>query len=484
MRALLTLIVIAVAVGVAVMIADQPGHVAIEWQDWRLNPSVPVLIATIVVLAAAAMLVLGVLRRVIAGPGAFLRARRERRQRAGYRALTQGMVAVAAGDAEEAQRHARKADVLLAEPPLTLLLSAQAAQLNGDEDAARHYFSQMLTRAETEFLGLRGLLTQALRKGDDATARQLAERAHRLRPKTPWVLTHLLELHVRSGAWDAAHEVLTTALKRKLVAGELGRHHQAVLLHERSRVAEAKGQDSEALALTAKALDLAPDFAPAAALRGRLLRRAGRDRPAAKAIETAWRRAPHPLLAEAYAELNAGEPPLARVKRAEKLAAVNPDHVESHIVVAEAALAAQLWGEARRHLQAARGNGAADPAAATEAASPLPSARICRLMAELEERQHGDGTASRAWLARAAEAPPDPVYVCRNCAAESLAWRPVCARCRGFDTLDWRTPSHATAALPAPSPDDLVGAPGAAQLAPPAYHAASPPPTPVDAGRS
>ncbi|MBV8653690.1 MAG: heme biosynthesis protein HemY, partial [Alphaproteobacteria bacterium] len=204
MRALPKLVVIAVLIAVSVWIAEQPGRVAIEWQDWRLDPSVPVLITTLLLLALVAMLVFWVLRRIVGGPGAFLRGRRERRRRAGYRALTQGMVAVAAGDAEEAQRQARKADVLLAEPPLTLLLSAQAAQLNGDEDAAHNYFSEMLKRPETEFLGLRGLLTQALRKGDDATALRLAERAHALRPKTPWVLSNLLELQVRAGAWNEA----------------------------------------------------------------------------------------------------------------------------------------------------------------------------------------------------------------------------------------------------------------------------------------
>ena len=43
---------------------------------------------------------------ILGSPRAFLRRRRERRRRAGYRALTQGMVAVAAGDPQEAQRYA------------------------------------------------------------------------------------------------------------------------------------------------------------------------------------------------------------------------------------------------------------------------------------------------------------------------------------------------------------------------------------------
>ncbi len=47
------------------------------------------------------------------------------------------------------------------------------------------------------------------------------------------------------------------------------------------------------------------------------------------------------------------EAPLARVARFERLAAQNPTARESHLALAEAAFQAQLWGEARRHLERA-----------------------------------------------------------------------------------------------------------------------------------
>jgi HemY protein len=473
MRAFLACLVIAIVAAAAAYLANEPGTVAIAWRDVRLEPSVPVLVAALIVLFLVALLAVGVLRRLIAGPGALLKARRERRRRAGYHALTQGMVAVAAGDAEEAQRQARKADVLLAEPPLTLLLSAQAAQLGGDEGAARKYFSEMLNRPETEFLGLRGLLMQALRAGDDATALRLVERARALRPKTPWVLTNLLLLQARAGKWEGAQATLVEAVKAKLLPAPVSRRHQAVLLTLRSRAASANGDAAAALPLAAKAQDLAPDFAPAAAERARLLHAAGRDRAAAKAIETAWRQAPQPLLAASYGAIYAEEAPLVRVNRFEALAGSNPGHVESHLAVAEAALAAQLWGEARRHLQAA---GAGDP----ESGDALP-ARLCRLMASLEEGGHGDGAAVRAWLARAAAAPPDPTHVCAVCAAESQDWQALCPRCRGFDTLEWRVPSRTAPALPGAAVAGAVvsGAVGALTVVPGAGEAAFPAPPPA-----
>src|SRR6185437_13928291 len=135
MRALPAIIVVAALIAGAVFIADRPGAVSLTWQGWRVDTSVAVLVLGVVIVAMLSALLFHLLRKIIGGPRAFLRARRESRRRRGYRALTQGKVAVAAGDAAEAKRYAKQADGLLAEPPLTLLLSAQAAQLNGDEKA-------------------------------------------------------------------------------------------------------------------------------------------------------------------------------------------------------------------------------------------------------------------------------------------------------------------------------------------------------------
>ena len=125
---------------------------------------------------------------------------------------------------------------------------------------------------------------------------------------------------------------------------------------------------------------------------------------------------------------------MERVKRYETLAAQNKDHLESHIAIATSALAARLWGEARRHLAACGG---------TESAIAT-SPRVCRLMAELEEAEHNDLPAARMWLARAASAQvPEPSYVCGACGGETAAWSALCPHCRSFDSIEWRLPGRA-----------------------------------------
>lgn len=467
MRAIAALVVIAALAGAAVFLTDNPGHVEVLWQGWQVDTSIGVLVAAAALAALTAAFFLWLLARLLGSPRAFRRRRRERRRRAGYEALTRGMVAVAAGDPNEARRYARRAEALLADPPLTLLLSAQAAQIGGDEFAAKKFFTAMLDRPETEFLGLRGLLNQALRDGDRDAARRLAGRAVALRPDAAWAALGLFDLETRDGRWEAARAALEKAAKRRLITPELARHHRGVILHELSLAAAAQGDRQRALSLAGEARSLTPDLAVPAAHYARLLLAADRAGRAARAVERAWQTAPQPELAQAYGELSKDENPLARLARYERLAAQHASARESHAALAEAALSAGLWGEARRHLERAL---AADPpphAALPANSRPQPALapavsgrgdvysratpRLCLMMAQVEEAEHGDPTAAREWLDRAVRALPDPRYVCANCGGESAEWRSLCPHCGAFDALAWRTPIWASSGAPLPA---------------------------------
>jgi HemY protein len=473
-RGLLGLLVFAGLITAAIFFADHPGQVEIVWQGWQVETSVGVLAAAAVLAGLAIALLFWLVSLILDSPRAFVRHLRERRRRAGYRALTRGMVAVAAGDPHEAQRCARRADALLADPPLTLLLSAQAAQLGGDETAAKKFFTAMLDRPEMEFLGLRGLLNQALRAGDRGTALHLTERAATLRPDTAWAIESLFELEAREGRWDAALETLAQAVKRRIIPRERARHHRGVILYELSVAALANGDRARGRNLAAQAQALTPDLAAPAAHHARVLLQDHRTGPAAKAIERAWRTIPHPELAQVYGAIHDGAPPLERLKSFERLAAQNPDARETHLAVAEAALDAQLWGEARRHLDRALCAPAppiigrspnpapfsvsADPDEDTSRDGPTP--RPCLMMARLEEAEHGGGPGAREWLDRAVTAMPDPRYVCATCGGESLEWKSLCPHCSSFDALAWRTPawtaSGGTLPIPTKPPSEAV----------------------------
>ena len=460
MRILLSLILVIAAVAAGVYFTDNPGQVEIVWQGWLIDTSVGIL----VLLAALLAFLVSVLALLVTGlrraPASVRRWRREGRRRAGEAELTRGLVALAAADAGEARRHAERARVLLGETPVVLLLSAEAASRQGDVEAARRIYATLLDRRDTEFLGLRGLIGQTLRADDHAAALPLAERARALRPDAPWLAENLLRLLARAGDWQGARETLAAGVRRQALPASVERHGRGVVLYELSRSIERDGDLRRASGLAAQATQLAPDLAPIACHNARLMLARGRRRAAARVIERAWQTAPHPELARFYLEARSAAEPLAGAASLQRLAARNPTALESHLAIGEAALAAQLWGEARRHLTLA-----------AEASPATPSRRLCLLMARLEESENGEPKAAREWLDRAIGATLDPCYVCGRCGTAAPEWRSLCAACGGFDTLAWRAPeaqgaigvysSTGTAPLMLPAvdaPDPVVSA--------------------------
>ncbi len=64
-------------------------------------------------------------------------------------------------------------------------------------------------------------------------------------------------------------------------------------------------------------------------------------------------------------------------------------------------------------------------------------------MAAIERGSGESDEVVRGWLAKALGASRGPQWVCTKCNHVNASWGPVCENCGAFDTLDWRTPSHA-----------------------------------------
>ena len=417
----LFLIAAAFSVGAA-LLAGQQGAVTINWggTEFRMAPAVAAAIAF-----AAVAVILGVWRLigiVFDWPGAMSHWRRERRRKAGYLALARGMVGVAAGDAREARRHQARAKAAHDEPLLSQLLAAQTAQLEGDEEAAARAFADMLGRPETEFLGLRGLFMQAVRRGDAAAARRHAGRAFALRPHTPWVASALFDLETQGGDWAAAERPLAAPRGARRRPKEVGRRRRGVPAAAAARDHIAAGRIDAGLDKARHALKVAPGLLPAALAGARAYRTEGRPKRAAAVLERAWAEAPHPDLAAAYRDLDAQAP----AGRFARLVALNPSHPESRLLSAAEAAGRGAFAQAEALLQ--------------PLLTPHPGGRAARLMADIADAR-GVAAAARLWGDRALSAPRDGVWRCAGCGHEAPAWGAACAKCGAFDTLSWSQPA-------------------------------------------
>jgi HemY protein len=226
-----------------------------------------------------------------------------------------------------------------------------------------------------------------------------------------------------TGDWIGALERLDRNMKSGLVDRDSYRRLRAVLLTARAIESDAGDDRDGARALALEAVKFAPTLVPAAALAGRLLGDAGDRRRAARIVEAAWKANPHPDLAEAYAHLQSGASARDRLARVEALAARTPGSVEGALAVARAALDAQEFGAARRAL------------------APLaiaPSQRVAMLMAEIEEREHGDEGRAREWMTRAIRAKADPAWTADG--SRSDRWMPVSPVTGRLDAFQWKDP--------------------------------------------
>src|SRR5271166_3957855 len=344
-----------------------------------------VLAMAVAALTALAVTLWSAVRAILRSPGHVGRHLRARRGARGYRAVSQGLVAVGSGDAVAARKFMEEASRVAPGEPLTLLLQAQTAQLSGDRAGAARSFELMAGRDDTRLLGLHGLFVEARRRNDPAAALLHAEEAAKHNAVPGWAGHAVLEFRCIAGDWSGALHRLEHNIKSRLLDKGTYQRQRAVLLTAQA-IAVQDGDRDRAKELALEATKLSPVLVPAAALAGQLFAEAGDARKAARIIEAAWRTNPHPDLAEAYAHLRPGDSARERLARIESLAAKAPGNVE----------------------------------------------------AALAQKQHGDEGRTREWMKRALQARRDPAWTADGFVSER--WLPVSPVTGRLDAFEWKDP--------------------------------------------
>ncbi|MGO8739043.1 heme biosynthesis protein HemY [Rhodoblastus sp.] len=446
-------------------LVEQPGAMSLTWFGYHIDTSPLVGLG---VVALTAVIVWSLLRFIFNLPGLVALTARARKRARGHEALARGIIAAGVGDLNKARKASQEAKKLVPNEPLALLLDAQTAQLSGDRDSAERAFRAMTEKHETRLLGLRGLHAESLRQGDHDRAHQIALQAQSIAPLS-WSGQALLDRYSGQHDWEAARLCVAQNLKARLIDKETANRQRAVIDTALAMDAETTDPD-RAISLLRAAVKKAPDLVPANALLARLYTQRGKLRAASKVIEAAYPKMPHPDLARAYVGMRPGDSAEDRLVRAKALARLAPKDPESAIVVATAAL------------------DAGDFLTAREVMTPLvamgerPTARMCVIMAELEEREHDAQGLAREWLARASRAPRDPVWIADG--HWSKQWAPVSPVTGKLDAYRWTQPKEELAGpveAPPPAyqgPAAIEATPARAELAPP-QPAPAPEPPPV-----
>src|SRR6056300_123427 len=356
------------------------------------------------------------------------------RERRGFEALSDGLMALASGDGRDAMAKARKADRLLNRPDLTNLIMAQAAVANGDRQTAKATYKKLLKDPKTRFVGTYGLLQQHLQDGDTEVALKLAEHAFALKPRHGETQDVLLKLQAGQEDWRGVRTTLTAKLKHGSLPKDVHKRRDAVFALSQSRDLRAEGKLEEAQTYAVEANRLAPGLVPAALLSSEGHREQNNVKQASRILRAAWQLAPHPDLAAGFAALAPDEASVARLKRFGQFTKGTESHPETKMLMAELYVAMADFDAARQALG--------------DLAKTDPTMRALTILAAIERGDGADDQSVRRLLTQAISAQRDPQWICDNCGHVHHDWEPVCLNCEAIDSIAWKRPPMSEAVSP------------------------------------
>ncbi|TVQ32328.1 MAG: hypothetical protein EA356_13440 [Geminicoccaceae bacterium] len=424
---------------------DHGTPVTIQWYDGTvLQPPLAIAVLLLLALIGLGIVFFELLRVILGYPTRWFQRRRVNRRLEGFKSVSKGLIAAAAGDATEAKELRREAERYLGDrDPATLLLAAQTAEMEGNHEVAQIKYRQMVKRPETRLLGLRGLMSDAMAAGDEDAALAFARQAFAQKPYTEWVVKTLFDLLTQKGLWSEALRRVDDLKLNKVVEPEEAQRLRGLLKMLMAKELEAAGDEKEALKAAQDATRRQRSFAPAAVYASELATKLDKPKVAREVLEEAWARLPHPALAQAYAGLAPNESGDSRLARFERLATRNPTHRTTLKTLIELALADGQNTRALRY--------------AAQVPDSRPTAGVLQAAIEAYRAEDPKSPKIGELEALAAQAPADEAWVCEASGQIVEEWQPY-GPTGVFDSLRWQSPPRiATLVARTSDAEDFAG---------------------------
>ena len=418
---------LALLVALAVWLADKPGTVEIIWHNYEIETSASALLLAIIALGIALYGLFRISHLIKYGPATWRLKNSLKNADAGQKLIARGMSAIANGDALEAGRLVIQARKKLGPTTSVQWIQAQAAQLAGDFATARLIYQELVINPDSSSIGYRGLIHDARRREDWSEVEQLVKDFLESNPTAPWLNLIRFDLFVMNKDWQQASVTLVRIARQRLLDTTKIKITQAALQIALSQEHATYGRLSTALQMAEQAARQTPDWLPAIINLAQQQAASGHLRAASRTVRQNWDKTHHPQLAAIYCrgDVNA----LESYKKLQKLCERDNFNPSSLLILAEAAVTADIWGEARQYLNRIIQNGRA-------------TRSVYKIFARLERRESGDEHIAQRWLGKASDASPDPVWMCQLCGGTHQDWQVECAHCHQFNTLDWQTPGR------------------------------------------
>lgn len=423
LRLLLYIIVLITAAVFLARLVDIPGDVNVQWMGWQIQTTPLFLLCATGAVLILLLSVFWLFDRLFSLPKRYRNQKRIEYHEQGLSALTEAIAALAVSDVSNAKKLTKRAEKLLGSTPITHLLTAQLARLEGDEATASQHLKRLLDFKETHFLAARGLLEQARKSGDVDTAVAYAQEAGSIRPDSSFAALSMIDLYTHQKRWQQALEVLRRAQKHHALSNQEALRYKALIEYEHAHYLYEHDDHTLALTYAKNAHKVLPDMVPAALLLANLYAEAGKKRNIVSVLERTWEVSPHPALIAFYRQFLITETAEKRLQLIEKLVSSNDEDIESYLAIADAALDAGQYEKARTN--------------AKLALDILETTRACELMSRIEEAEQRPEKAIK-WRERATKTPVGAAWTCESCKEIVPEWSLHCPECDSFDSIHWR----------------------------------------------
>ncbi|MCF6211965.1 MAG: heme biosynthesis protein HemY [Gammaproteobacteria bacterium] len=201
----------------ALLIKDNPGYVLIGVGPWSVETTLALLVFFLSLVFAALYFTIRFVVRLLAVPRNVGGWRKHRREQNAQKALTYGLIELAEGQWQQAERQVLKYAGQSEAPILNYLVAARAAQEQGAEDRRDRYLQ--LAHQNPAQADIAVGLTQVdllLSQNQKEQALASLHRLYQLEPTHPQVLKPLGKLYRELGEWNNLIELVPRLRKRKI----------------------------------------------------------------------------------------------------------------------------------------------------------------------------------------------------------------------------------------------------------------------------
>lgn len=413
-------IILSITGYITIWIKKHPGEIAIEWQGWLIETSVPVIVSITLLLFLTLVITYWLFKKIFSIPKSIQKNYKKKRTIKANKTIIKALSAKNMGEMELAEKLSKEAKYLN-NNPLKLLLDTELNKYNNNENIYVADLTKMLKHPETMLLGIKSLSNFYFDKGDFKKATNIIGKAPRSKNTPSWFFMTALKFNILEKNWDNIIENIKYIEKyTKITSAEIKILKSRIYLFKALEFNKEKNIDLKSIDTSLK---FDPSFAPAIVFKAKLLYKKD-DKLAFNYIKKSWKKFSHPDIANFITEIYNDKPKIELLNITKNLTKLNNNSFINNITLAKVAISIGSWTVARQALKI------------------IPekewTKNIYLMMSDLEKKEHGNISKSNYWITKAENANLDYSWGCTSCTYISKSWHLICPECNNVDTIRWQ----------------------------------------------